>query len=50
MELVHELVTIDLPVAKSAEGGDFSVVNFGHGSNRDGLLMNSHSDVERARL
>ena len=50
VKLVHKLITLGLLSANGAEEGDFSVVSFGYGSNSDRLVMNSHSDVERARL
>jgi hypothetical protein len=50
VQLAPESVTIGLPGAKSPEEGDVSVVSSGHVSHRDGLLMDIHADVERARL
>jgi hypothetical protein len=45
-----QLVDIALARADGAEVDDLGVVFFGYVGDSDGLFMDIHSDVERARL
>jgi hypothetical protein len=50
LHVPDQLVDIALARAEGAEGDDLGVVFFSDGGDSDGLLMDIHSDVERARL
>jgi len=50
LELPDQLVDITLPSPDRAEGDDLCAMVLGDIGDRDGLFMDIHSNVERARL
>jgi hypothetical protein len=50
LELPKQMVDVTLPRAKSSEGDDLGVVILGHRGDCDGVFMDIHANVERARL
>jgi hypothetical protein len=50
LQLPDAVVEVVLARANGAEVNDLGVVFVGNVGDRDGLLMNIHSDIERARL
>ena len=50
LQLPDELVDITLPGPDCAQRDDFRAIVLGDISDRDGLFMDIHADVERARL
>jgi hypothetical protein len=50
LPLPDPVVEVVLAPAKGAEVNDLGVMFVGHVGDREGLLMNIHADLERARL
>jgi hypothetical protein len=50
VQLPHERIDLTLPSPNCAEGDDLRTICLGTIGDGDGLLMDIHPDVERARL